>query len=498
MKAIPLALAAAFAALPPATAAAQTAITVYSSARPGTLDPRAFRTGGEGVAVPGYALVREERAFALQAGRNRLRVTDVPALIDPTTVAFASLTDPKGTRVVEQSFEFDLTSTEKLLSRYLDREIAVEQSRGDRVESFSGTLVGTRGGLVLKHGDGSVRVVEGHSGIRLPELPGGLISKPTLVWDIDAASPGRHETRFAYQTGGLTWWADYNLTYSEAQSTGCRIDVGAWVTIVNQSGAGYVDARLKLIAGDVQRIQPARPAPQPAMMARALVEKADGFAEKAFFEYHLYTLGRATSLPDNSTKQIELFPTAPGVRCERLLVYQGQAMPSGRLAAPISDRHVGVQSNRKVDAYLRFRNASADGLGIPLPAGRLRVSKLDTADQALEFIGEDVIDHTARDETVQIRLGSAFDVVGERRQVDFRLDTSAKWMEEDIEVRVRNRKPAEEVAVVVKENLYRWSAWTLLRQSHPFTKEDSRTVHFPVRIPPGGEAVVRYTVRYTW
>jgi hypothetical protein len=234
------------------------------------------------------------------------------------------------------------------------------------------------------------------------------------------------------------------------------------------------------------------------MVARSLAEKADGFEEKAFFEYHLYTLGRTTSLPDNSTKQIELFPAAPAVRCERLLVYQGQATGLSTPSRPISDRGFGVQGNRKVDAYLRFRNAAADGLGIPLPAGRMRVSKLDTADQALEFIGEDVIDHTARDETVQVRLGSAFDVVGERRQLDFRIDTSAKWMEEDIEVRVRNQKPAEEVAVTVKEHLYRWSTWKLLGQSHPSTKEDARTVHFPVRIPPKGEAVIRYTVRYTW
>ena len=482
----------------PFAAGAQTAITVYSSARPGALDPQAFRTGGEGVAVPGYALVREERALALQPGRNRVRVSDVPALIDPTTVAFASLTDPKGTRVVEQSFEFDLTSTEKLLSRYLDREIAIEQVRGDRVESFTGALVGTQGGLTLRQADGSVRIVEGHSGIRLPSLPGGLIAKPTLVWDVDAAAGGTHQARFAYQTGGMTWWADYNLTYSEAQSAGCRIDVAAWVTLVNQSGASYADARLKLIAGDVQRVQAQRP-PQPAAMAtRAMVEKADGFAEKAFFEYHLYTLGRTTSLPDNSTKQIELFPTAPGVRCERTLVYQGQAMAWPLQGAPMAERHYGVQSNRKVDAYLRFRNARADGLGVPLPAGRLRVSKLDTADQGLEFIGEDLIDHTARDETVQVRLGSAFDVVGERRQLDFRVDTTAKWMEEDIEVRVRNQKPDEAVDVVVMENLYRWSAWTVLRASQAFTKEDARTVHFPVRIPPKGEAVVRYTARYTW
>lgn len=479
-------------------AQAGTAVTVYSSARPGTLDPRVFREGGEGAAVPGYALVREERDFTLAAGRNLLRVADVPALIDPTTVAFASLTDPKSTRVVEQSFEFDLTSTAKLLSRFLDREITVEQPRGDSVEAVTGILVGTQGGVILRQPDGGVRVIENRAGIRLPSLPGGLISRPTLVWDIETATAGRHQARFAYQTGGMTWWADYNLTYSESRPLGCRLDVGAWVTLVNQSGASYADARLKLIAGDVQRVQPR--VPQPATLAMATRERAaaEGFAEKAFFEYHLYTLGRTTSLPDNATKQIELFPTAPGVGCEKLLVYQGQAMPYGAHGAPMTDRAFGIQSNRKVDVHLRFRNSASNGLGIPLPAGRVRVAKLDPADRSLEFIGEDLIDHMPRDEAVRIRLGSAFDVVGERRSVDFRLDTTAKWMEEDLEVRVRNQKPDETVSVVVKEALYRWSAWSVTRKSHEFTREDARTIHFPLSIAPKGEAVVRYTVRYTW
>jgi len=485
-------------ACPVAAAAAETAVTVYSSARPGTLNPQTFRSGGEGVTVPGYALVREEREFPLKAGRNLLRISDVPALIDPTTVAFVSLTDPRATRVVEQSFEFDLTSTSKLLSRFLDRDITVDQVRGNGVEAVSGTLVGTQGGLILRQPDGSIRVIESHAGIKLPSLPGGLISKPTLVWDVETSTGGTHQARFAYQTGGMTWWADYNLTYSEPQPGSCRLDVAAWVTLVNQSGASYADARLKLIAGDVQRAQTRQPAAQPAMMARQMLDKSEGFAEKAFFEYHLYTLGRRTSLPDNSTKQIELFPTAAGVGCEKSLVYYGQGTLFPNYGSPMVDRNFGVQSNRKVDVYLRVKNAAANGLGMPLPAGKIRVSKLDPADKSLEFIGEDLIDHTARDEMVQIKLGSAFDVVGERRQVDFRIDTSAKWMEEDVEVKVRNQKPDESANVIVKENLYRWSNWTVTRKSQAFAKEDARTINFPLRIAPKDEAVVRYTVRYTW
>lgn len=226
--------------------------------------------------------------------------------------------------------------------------------------------------------------------------------------------------------------------------------------------------------------------------------KDEGFKEKAFFEYHLYTLGRPTTLAQNSTKQIELFPTALSVGCEKKLVYYGQSYAYPFYGSPLTDRNLGTPANKKVDVYLRIKNSQANGLGIPLPAGKIRVSKLDEADKSLEFIGEDLIDHTARDETVQIKLGSAFDVVGERRQVDFRIDTGAKWIEEDIEVKVRNQKPDEAVSVLVKETLYRWSSWTILRKTHEFTKEDSRSVHFPVRIAPKGEAVVRYTVRYTW
>ncbi len=494
----PLALA--LAAALPALSFAGPAVTIYSSAAPGSIDPQVLKNGGEGSLVPGYALVREERDFVLKGGRNLVRINDVPAFIDPTTVAFSSLTDPRGTRVVEQNFEFDLTNSAKLLSRYLDREITVEVARFNTVENVTGTLLGTQGGLTLRLADGSVRILPAQSSVRLPGLPGGLISKPTLVWDIDAANAGTHKSRFTYQTKGMTWWTDYNLTYTEPKPGACTVDVGAWVTLVNLSGATFTDAKLKLIAGDVQRAQPrGQVYPQALAAAKRMEAKDEAFAEKAFFEYHLYTLGRPTSLANNSTKQIELFPTAPGVGCEKSLVYQGQAGAYPYYyGSPLVDRNFGATGNKKVDVYLRLKNAKANGLGVPLPAGKIRVSKLDEADGALEFIGEDLIDHTARDETVQVKLGSAFDVVGERRQVDFRIDMSAKWIEEDIEIKLRNQKPEETVTVLAKENLYRWSNWTISRRSQEFTKDDSRTIVFPVRLAAKAEATVRYTVRYTW
>ena len=474
------------------------ALTIYSTARPGAVSPELYRYGGRGQQVPGYAMVRHERELVLNRGRNTVRFTDVAALIDPTTVAFESLTDPKGTNVIEQNFQFDLVSSEKLLQKYIDRAITVDQVRGNGVESFSGTLLSTAGALVLRREDGSIQTLPANAGVRLPELPGGLITRPTLVWDLAANRGGTHQTRVSYQTAGITWWADYNLTYSEgANANACKLDVGAWVSILNQSGASYPDARLKLIAGDVQRVQPPGRAAPVAMAARVPeAEDRTGFAEKAFFEYHLYTLGRATTLPDNSTKQIELFPTARGVPCEKTLVYYGAA---GRYygGGPVTDRNYGIQTNKKVDVYLNFKNAQANNMGMPLPAGRVRVSKLDDADKTLEFIGEDVIDHTPANEKVRIRLGSAFDVVGERRQVDFSIDTARKTMIEEIEVKLRNQKK-EAVTVIVKETLYRWSNWQITAKNHDFVKQDARTVHFPVKVAAGGEAVVRYTVQYTW
>jgi hypothetical protein len=249
----------------------------------------------------------------------------------------------------------------------------------------------------------------------------------------------------------------------------------------------------------VQRVTAAgRLAQAPAAMrASTLEDRAAGFEQKAFFEYHLYTLGRATTLPDNSTKQIELFPAARGVPCVKTLVYYGLTPSHGFLPHPATDRNYGTESNRKVDVYLGFKNSKAQNMGMPLPAGRVRVSKQDPADATLEFIGEDAIDHTPRDERVQIKLGSAFDVVGERRQVNFTLDTSRKHMTEEVEVKLRNHKK-EAVTVVVKENLYRWINWQITARTHDFEKQDSRTVHFPVKVAAGGEVVVRYTVHYSW
>jgi hypothetical protein len=485
-------------------AAPETAITIYSSAEPGGISPEFYRPiPGQGVpnamSVPGYALVRDDREIAIKQGRSQISFTDVAALIDPTTVTFTSLSDP-ATRVLEQNFQFDLVSTQKLLQKFIDKQITVDKSTGNSIVPITGTLLSATDGIVLKGNDGSIYSIPGYPSVKFPDLPGGLNTRPTLVWDVQSPNGGAQKTRVTYQTGGVTWWADYNLIFNEgADANSGMLDLSAWVSIINQSGATFADAKLKLIAGDVQRVQPeSRMSQRGQMLEMAAAAPTDktGFAQKDFFEFHLYTLGRPTTLPNNSTKQIELFDQARQIPAKKILLYYGAPQPYF-YPSPYTDREMGVAMNKKVDVYLEFKNDKQFGLGVPLPAGRLRVSQLDKGDGSLEFIGEDKIDHTPKDEHVRVKLGSAFDVVGERRQVNFAADTNAKWVEEEIEVKLRNHKP-QAVDVVVKENLYRWSNWKILTKTHDYVKEDARTINFPVRVEKDGQAVVHYRVRYTW
>jgi hypothetical protein len=480
-----------------------TAITIYSSAQPGAMSPEMYRpVPGVGlpnaVSVPGYALVRDERTVKLENGRSTLQFTDVAALIDPTTVQFVSLTDP-ATRVLEQNFQFDLVSTQKLLQKFIDKPITIDYGVGGNVKTLTGTLLSAGDGLVLRSASGEINAVQGFNSVRFPDLPGGLITRPTLVWDIATHKPGDHRARVTYQTGGVTWWADYNLTYADGRDpNNGTLDVGAWVSIINQSGASYSNAKLKLIAGDVHRAQPSPTAGRALMAARAAdMAEEKGFQEKSFFEFHLYTLGRRTTLPNNSTKQIELFEQARQVPAKKILVYYGLVAEPYLYPSPVVDRNFAPQSNKKVDVYVEFKNDEKYGLGVPLPAGRIRVSKLDADDQSLEFIGEDIIDHTPKNETVRVKLGSAFDVVGERKQVDFAINTTAKWMEEEIEIKLRNHTESA-ITVLVKENLYRWTNWEIKHATQDYQKEDARTIYFPVAVAKDGEATVRYRVRYTW
>lgn len=500
-------LAAGFGASPnPASAqdgATGTSLTIYSSAQPGAIPADLYRPvpgqgGYFGQSVPGYAMIRQAIEFDLARGRNQVSLTDVAAYIDPTTVRFESLTDPS-TRVLEQGYQFDLVSSQKLMERYTDQIITIDQQSANGPLQITGTLLSADGALILAGDDGRIHSVREYSNIHFPELPGGLITRPTLQWELIADRAGVQQTRVSYQTTGITWWADYNLTFEPGDDANSGfVDVGAWVSILNRSGASYDDARLKLIAGDVNRVDPMPVAARARVMEQASEAfDAAGFEERSFFEFHLYTLGRQTSIPDNATRQLELFPDMARVPARKLLVYYGAAPYYSYQGRPLTDRDLGLAMNTRVDVYLEFENDEDSRLGIPLPAGRVRVSQLDDADGSLELIGEDVIEHTPRDETVLLRLGSAFDVVGGRRQVDFQIDVAARRMDEVIEVTVRNHK-TEAVDVLVKETLFRWANNDIVQANNDYERQDNRTVHFPVTVAAEGETVVQYRVRYTW
>ena len=470
-------------------------ITIYSKMQPGAVSPDFYRPSSGinlGGRVPGYGIVRHDRKFDLDKGLSNLRVTDVAALIDPTTVTFTSL-DVTGTRVLEQSFQFDLVSQAKLLQRYLGERIAVEQIRGDTVDLIEGQLLGIGDGLTLLMDDGSVQAVRSYGNIRFSQLPGGLITRPTLEWLIDSPRSGEQNTRISYETKGMTWWADYNVVLDESE--GCTMDLSAWVSIINQSGSSYENARLKLIAGDVNRAPTQQPR-RDVVYKMAMAEADSSFQEKSFFEYHMYTLGRRTNLPDQSTRQLQLFPDARGVACAKELVFS-PTLNMQYYGTHQLDQNYGRQGQGDVNVFLRFSNNEKSGLGIPMPAGRIRVNQVDTADGSLEFIGEDVLDHTPRNENILVRMGNSFDVVGERKQTDFRIDTRTRNLWETFEVTLRNHKDTA-TDIVVLENLYRSANWDILNQTKKFNKENSNQIRFDVTVPSEGEVSIRYTVHYSW
>lgn len=471
-------------------------LTVYSSAQPGQVSIE--NLANYGMQLPGYALVRDERALRLEQGSNRVAFTDVAKRIDPTTVGFASLTDPAGTRVIEQNYQFDLVDNAKLVQRYLGENITVEQPRGDALTTISGKLLSAAGGLIIEQPNGEVVTLNSYGNIRFPSLPGGLITKPTLVWLIHANQAGDHRAQVSYQTEGMTWWSDYNV-HLRSKGEDCALDLAGWVTVINRSGASFTDTQLKLVAGAVNRVASGGDFGRDRAFASesiALDGAAKGFQESALSEYHLYTLGRRTDLPDYSSKQLELFPAARAVACRKQLVFTAMPHPWQYLSQPITDQSYAATNPGTVGVYLEFDNKEANHLGIPLPAGRMRVNQA-AADGALEFIGEDLIKHTPRNEHVRIKLGEAFDVVGERKQISYHYDSAGKSVTEGFEISVRNRKN-KPVTVLAREYLYRWSNWTIIAQSHPYQKRDAATIDFPLTLAADSEAKLSYTVRYHW
>lgn len=459
--------------------------------------PAAFAQEDSGVSLTiynqGTALVQDRRTFDLQAGLNTLDFTDVAASIDATSVNFKSLTDPEGTLVLEQNYIYDLVGSGALLERYLDETINITTQDGAQ---FSGQLLSGRGGeIILRQSDGQVIVAQLSQirDLRFPALPDGLITRPTLRWLLNSVQAGAQQVELTYLAGGMNWTADYNVLLSTDNTA---LDMTGWVTLTNTSGATFTDAQVKLVAGDVNRL----PSPEQrgfyedeVMMMAAPAADA-GVAQRDFYEYQLYEINRPVTVADNETKQVE-FVTAAGVPATTFYVYDGSG-PFYGYYSPITDAGYGLTGITDVQNWLEFSTGDDAGLGADLPAGRIRVYQEDVDGAAL-LIGENTIDHTPKGEDVQIYLGNAFDLVGERKQTNFNI-LSRNLLEETYEIRIRNRKDSDTVQVRVPEHLFRWSNWEILNASHEYTQQDSSTIEFRVDVPPGGETVITYTVRYSW
>ena len=449
------------------------------------------------------SLIREERSISLPRGMSRLLVPDIPATIDGTSLHFLSMTDPGAVRVLEQNYQYDLVHTSKLLERYLGKQVEfvrVEPST-DKEYTVSGRLLATgysgqsyQGGMIAEI-NGKVEV--NPSGrLILPALPEGLILKPQLEWLVSNSRDGAHRAEISYLAGGLSWSSDY-VALLNAEDT--KLDLTGWVTLTNNSGTTFSDAGLKLVAGDVNVVQEQfAGAMRSAKTMMADVAEEPQFKQTELFEYKLYALQRRTDIRNNETKQVELV-AGKAVPSRKVFIYDGLAGLWRMWFNNYSYRSqssFGQQSNTKVGVYVTFKNEEKGGLGIPLPKGKVRVYKRDQ-DGKEQFIGEDQIDHTPKDEELRLYLGNAFDIVGERAQKDFKSLAGGRIVEESIEIKVRNHK-AEPVEVQVYEHPWRWSQWEIVSASGDWQKVDQSTLRFPVKVGKDQEKVVKYTVRYSW
>lgn len=442
----------------------------------------------------GTALVRDRRTVELQAGTNTLDFTDVTAQIDATSVTLTTPDDPNGTLVLEQNYLYDLVGADALLRRYLDQTIEVTTEDG---EYFSGRVLSANSihELILQLEDGRVAYLAGGKirDVRFPSLPGGLMTRPTLRWLLHTEKAGARALELTYLTGGMNWTADYNLLLATDNQT---FNINGWVTLDNTSGATFVDAQVKLVAGEVKRIAP--PPARKAYMEDVVVAQARSMLQpvmqREMFEYQLYEISRPVTVANNETKQVE-FVAVPGVPANLYYLFEAFAEFYG-YGQPVVERSGMLSDVKHVATRLEFSTGEDKGLGKDLPAGRIRVYQADT-DGAAVLIGENTLKHTPKGETVDIELGKAFDLVAERAQKDFR-QLRKNALEEDYEIRLRNRKDTQTVQIRVRERLFRWSNWEIRTSSHPFTKLNSSTIEFRPDVPPGGEVVVTYTVRYSW
>ncbi|HUN67043.1 MAG TPA: hypothetical protein VMW43_13205 [Bacteroidota bacterium] len=442
------------------------------------------------------SLIREERAIDIPAGTARVIVPDIPATIDGTSLSFRSLTDPAAVRILEQNYRYDLVSREKLLQRYIGKEIQFGGATGKLLAAGTRSYDGSHSavGLVAEI-NGKIELDPGGQ-IVLPKLPEGLILKPQLEWLVSNNREGEQKTELSFLAGGLSWNANYVALLDKSDT---KLDLTGWVTVTNNSGTSFRDAGLKLVAGDVNLVNDQLEYMRKGgVRAEAVNAAAPQFKQTDLFEFKLYTLGRRTDLANDETKQIELVRGA-GITAEKKFIYDGLADQWRYWYNSASYREqgsLGQQSNPKVGVYVTFKNAESSGLGMPLPKGKIRVYKKDD-DGKEQFIGEDEIDHTPKDEELRLYLGNAFDLVGERAQTDYRVVVPNHSYEETIQIKVRNHKK-EDAEVQIYEHPWRWNQWEIVKTNADYVKVDQTTIRFPVKIAKDGEKTVTYTIRYSW
>jgi hypothetical protein len=446
--------------------------------------------------------VRDTVPLDLQSGVNTVRYAGATAQVEPDSVI---LRDPGGKhslQILEQNYRNDPVSQELLLSLFEGKTIDFERMRlkdnTQTSELIPGKIV--RSGYV-PGGEAQQPIIEVDGKLQFqlpgtplfPDLGDDTVLKPTLNWLLQSDKPGKFDAEVGYVTEGLDWSASYNLVSPEKGDT---VDLVGWITMNNNSRKTFENARIKLMAGDVNRIQPQN---RPMGVVRSMMqaETLNGVppvTEKAFDEFHLYSIARPTTLHDRETKQVE-FVHAEKVFAPTIYVYDGAA-DYRFYGGLIEAENYGTEGNKKVWVKREFVNSETNHLGIALPAGKLRFYRRDD-DGQLQFVGEDTIDHTPRNETIRVTTGNAFDLVGERKQTSFHVDTGDKVMDESFEIKLRNHKK-EPVQIRVVEHLYRWSNWEITAKSDDFVKKDSQTIEFNVPVKPDEEKTVTYTVHYSW
>jgi hypothetical protein len=428
-----------------------------------------------------FGVVREVRELkTLGTGQVSLEFRDVAANIQPETVAIKSLTAPGAISVLEQNYRYDLLTPQTLLEKFVGKKIRTyryhEASGKEEAADAELLSVGDQQPILRLNGE----VTFGYPArFAFPQVPDNLIAKPTLMWLV-SSQKAQQTIEVSYLTQNLNWSADYVLVVNE-QDTQAALQ--GWVTLVNQSGASYKNAELKLVAGDVNRVQPKRAYAKTSLQAAAPAPSAGaGFSEQGLFEYHMYTLGRPTTVLQNEQKQVSLLE-ADGIKIDKKLIFYGQQYW-------FRGQYGEIQSNQKVGVYLDFKNEAKNKLGMPLPKGTLRVYKADKSG-AKQFVGEDQIDHTPRDEKLRVKMGEAFDVVGDRKQLEWRAlgscTSESRW-----EIELRNHK---DTAVEVEDYEPIGGDWTILESSIPYDKKDAGTFTFNIKVPARGKTKVSYRVR---